>query len=205
MQQKIIFATNNLHKLNEIQSLLGNHFLLLSLTDIGFSGEIPETFPTIEGNALQKANYIFEKFNIPCFADDTGLEVDALNGEPGVFSARYAGSIDLFGTEEARSEANTQKLLESLVKHSNRKARFRTVIAYLIDGRDYVFEGIVNGSIATAKRGDGGFGYDPVFIPEGNDKTFAEMSLSEKNKISHRARAFAKFVSFISGKNEQTR
>ncbi|MDP4207203.1 MAG: RdgB/HAM1 family non-canonical purine NTP pyrophosphatase [Bacteroidota bacterium] len=197
MLQKIIFATNNAHKLKEIQHLIGDHFSLQSLKDIGFEGDIPETRPTLEGNALDKARFIYDRFQQPCFADDTGLEVTALNGEPGVYSARYAGPLENFGTEDNRSKANIEKVLAKLANASDRSARFRTVIAY-IDGKDeYLFEGIVNGRIIVENLGDGGFGYDPVFIPEGYDQTFAQMPLSEKNKISHRARAFAKFVEFM--------
>lgn len=194
MQHKIVFATNNPHKLKEIQSLLGNHFQLLSLKEIGFEGDIPENQTTLEGNALEKARYIFDKYAFPCFADDTGLEVDALGGEPGVYSARYAGPLQNYGSEEKRSAANISKLLAKLSGNPNRNARFRTVIAYLDGKEEHFFEGIVNGSIIDVRRGSEGFGYDPVFIPEGHTGTFAEISLSEKNKISHRARAFALFV-----------
>ena len=200
MQQKIIFATNNPHKLKEIQSLLGDHFLLLSLKDIGFSGDIPETQPTLEGNASQKAHFIFQRFNQPCFADDTGLEVEVLHNEPGVFSARYAGSLEVFGTEEKRTEANMQKLLHLLEGQSNRKARFRTVIAYRDGTAEFLFEGMVEGTIATHKKGTAGFGYDPLFIPEGYATSFAEMPLSEKNLVSHRARAFSNFVAHMQAK-----
>lgn len=194
MHHKIVFATNNPHKLKEIQSLLGNHFQLLSLKEIGFEGDIPENQTTLEGNALEKARYIFDKYALPCFADDTGLEVEALKGDPGVYSARYAGSLENYGSEEKRSAANISKLLAKLSGNLNRNARFRSVIAYL-DGKDeHFFEGIVNGSIIDVRRGLEGFGYDPVFIPEGHTGTFAEISLLEKNKISHRARAFALFV-----------
>jgi XTP/dITP diphosphohydrolase len=199
MQHKIVFATNNPHKLKEIQSLLGDHFRLQSLNEIGFSGDIPEEKTTLEENALDKARFIFEKYACPCFADDTGLEVEALKGEPGVYSARYAGSLKEYGTEEKRSAANISKLLARLSGNQNRNARFRTVIAY-IDGKDeHLFEGIVNGSIIDVRRGAEGFGYDPVFVPEGYKDTFAEMPLDGKNKISHRARAFSKFVEYMKG------
>ena len=199
MQHKIVFATNNPHKLKEIQSLLGDHFRLQSLNEIGFSGDIPEEKTTLEENALDKARFIFEKYACPCFADDTGLEVEALKGEPGVYSARYAGSLKEYGTEEKRSAANISKLLARLSGNQNRNARFRTVIAY-IDGKDeHLFEGIVNGSIIDVRRGAEGFGYDPVFVPEGYKDTFAEMPLAGKNKISHRARAFSKFVEYMKG------
>lgn len=195
---EIIFATNNPHKLKEIQHLLGNSFHLLSLKDLEFSEDIPEEEDTLEGNALEKARYIYKRFKKPCFADDTGLEVEALNGRPGVHSARYAGSIQEFGNEKNRSEANIEKLLSELNGKENRKARFRTVIAFIAEnGKEFTFDGIVNGSIITAKKGNDGFGYDPVFMPEGYSQTFAEMPLNEKNKISHRARAFYTFNEFL--------
>lgn len=197
MAQKVIFATNNPHKLREIQDVLGDKFQLLSLKDIQFEGDIPENQPTLEGNALEKARFIFERFQMPCFADDTGLEVHALAGAPGVYSARYAGSVQDFGSEKKRTEANIRKLLASLTGKSNRKAQFRTVIAYLDGTQEHLFEGIVEGIIIDEKRGEEGFGYDPVFVPDGFVETFAQMPLSEKNKISHRARAFAKFVDFL--------
>lgn len=197
MSHQVIFATNNPHKLHEIQHLLGDRFHLLSLKDVNFTGDIPENQATLEGNALEKARYIFERFNMPCFADDTGLETEALNGAPGVYSARYAGSVRDFGSEKKRTEANIQKLLAGLATAENRKARFRTVIAYLDGRQEYMFDGIVEGNIIPEKRGEDGFGYDPVFVPDGYTQTFAEMPLSEKNKISHRARAFAKFVDFL--------
>ncbi|HEY4789144.1 MAG TPA: non-canonical purine NTP diphosphatase [Bacteroidales bacterium] len=197
MPQEIIFATNNPHKLHEIQDVLGDHFHLLSLKDLNFTEDIPETQPTLEGNALDKARYIFNRFHMPCFADDTGLEIDALDGKPGVFSARYAGSLQEFGTEKKRTEANIEKVLTQLNGKDNRTARFRTVIAYLDGNHEYLFEGIVEGTITNEKHGTDGFGYDPVFRPDGYTLTFAEMPLSEKNKISHRARAFAKFVEFL--------
>jgi XTP/dITP diphosphohydrolase len=197
MQEKIVFATNNQHKLKEIQHILGTHFLLVSLKDIGFENEIPENQPSLEGNALEKARYIFERYHIPCFADDTGLEIEALGGEPGVYSARYAGSIDLFGSQDKREEANLLKVLSKLNGIANRKAQFRTVIAYITDNAECFFEGIMKGAISEERRGNEGFGYDPVFVPEGYSLTFAEMPLSEKNKISHRSKAFAKFVEFM--------
>jgi XTP/dITP diphosphohydrolase len=197
MQQKIIFATNNQHKLKEIQSLLGDQFLLVSLHDAGFSGDIPENQPTLQGNALEKARYIYDRFHTSCFADDTGLEVEALSGEPGVYSARYAGSLADFGSDEKRSQANMAKLLDKLGSQTNRSARFRTVIAFIHLGKEYFFEGIVEGSIIEHQKGTEGFGYDPIFVPHGYQHTFAEMPLSEKNKISHRARAFSKFIMFM--------
>nr|WP_321353698.1 non-canonical purine NTP diphosphatase [uncultured Draconibacterium sp.] len=187
---KLVFATNNKHKLEELQAILGNHFTLLSLKDIECFDEIPEEQPTLEGNASQKAYYIYDKFGMNCFADDTGLEIEALNGEPGVFSARYAG-------EDKNSEANMQKVLEKLAKINDRNARFRTVISLVIDGEEEQFEGIVNGEILTKKRGDSGFGYDPIFKPEGLDQSFAEMGLEDKSKISHRGRAVQKLVDYL--------
>jgi len=190
MTHELIFATNNLHKLTEIQSLIGDSFILKSLKQIGCTEDIPETAPTLEGNALLKAQYIFDRFGKNCFADDTGLEVEALDGRPGVFSARYA-------TDGHDFEANIDKILEELSDSENRKARFRTVIALIIDGSVYYFEGIVNGVIIKERKGIEGFGYDPVFLPDGYKQTFAEMPLTEKNKISHRARAVSILVDFL--------
>ena len=187
---KLVFATNNKHKLEELQAILGDQFTLLSLKDIECFDEIPEEQPTLEGNARQKAYYIYDKFGMNCFADDTGLEIKALNGEPGVYSARYAG-------EDKNSEANMKKVLEKLTKINEREARFRTVISLVIDGEEKQFEGIVNGEILTEKRGDSGFGYDPIFKPEGLDQSFAEMGLEDKNKISHRGRAVQKLVDYL--------
>ena len=197
---KIVFATNNLHKLSEIRQILGNQYEVLSLSDIGCHADIPETADTFEGNALQKAQYVFDHYHLSCFADDTGLEVDALNGAPGVFSARYAGG------EGHDSEDNMWKLLAVLAENNNRKARFRTVIALLlIDGEKTVtklFEGIVNGSIIREKRGTEGFGYDPIFQPDGYDQTFAELGMEIKNKISHRARAVEALRAFLHQQEE---
>ncbi|MGM0621518.1 MAG: non-canonical purine NTP diphosphatase [Bacteroidota bacterium] len=187
---KLVFATNNPHKLKELQAILGDEFELLGLKDIGCTEEIPEDQPTLEGNARQKAFYVYEKYGYSCFADDTGLEVEALNNEPGVFSARYAG-------EEKNPQANMDKLLEEMAKIKHRKARFRTVISLVINGDEMQFEGIVEGEITRQKRGDSGFGYDPVFLPEGYTKTFAEMNLEQKNKISHRGRAVQKLVGHL--------
>ena len=187
---ELVFATNNKHKLAELQAILGNRFHLLSLSDIGCNEEIPEEQPTLEGNASQKSFYIYNKTGYNCFADDTGLEIEALNGEPGVYSARYAG-------EEKSAEANIRKVLEKLTKINNRKARFRTVISLVIEGVEYQFEGIVEGEILDEKRGNSGFGYDPIFKPDGYYETFAEMNLAEKNKISHRSRAVEKLVDFL--------
>lgn len=187
---KLVFATNNEHKLKEVQKLLGNKIELLSLTDINCKEEIPEDFMTLEENALQKAEYVYKKYGVNCFADDTGLEVDALNGEPGVLSARYAGN-------EKDSQANMNKVLIKLAGVKNRKAKFRTVISLILDDEEYCFEGEVIGEIMEERSGTDGFGYDPIFKAEGFVKTFAEMSLDEKNQISHRARATQKLVDFL--------
>jgi XTP/dITP diphosphohydrolase len=190
MKKEIVFATNNAHKLEEVSPLLTDKFTVLSLNDINCTDDIPETADTLEGNALLKAQYIIEKYGKDCFSDDTGLEVEALNNAPGIYSARYAG-------EEKSSEANMNKLLSALDGERNRKAQFRTVIALLYSGETHIFEGIVKGEIIETKRGEQGFGYDPVFIPEGYNQTFAELTLSEKNKISHRARAVEKLILFL--------
>jgi len=187
---ELVFATNNQHKLEELQAILGDHIKLLSLKDIGCGEEIPEEQPTLEGNATQKAAYVFERYGYSCFADDTGLEIEALNGEPGVFSARYAG-------EEKSAEANMEKVLGKLAKINNRNARFRTVISLIIEGKEKQFEGIVEGQILREKRGDAGFGYDPIFQPDGYRETFAEMNLEEKNKISHRGNAVKALVEYL--------
>jgi XTP/dITP diphosphohydrolase len=186
---KIVFATNNQNKLKEIRSAFSSDEVL-SLYDIGFSGDIPETQETLEGNALQKANYIFERYGLPVFSDDTGLEVEALNGAPGVYSARYAG-------EQCNSEDNMKKLLNGLEGSGDRSAKFRTVIAFVDGDKEYIFEGEVVGEILKEKSGQEGFGYDPIFQPEGFNLSFAEMSLEEKNKISHRGTAVRKFVEFL--------
>jgi XTP/dITP diphosphohydrolase len=187
---KLVFATNNAHKIKELQAIMGNRIQLLSLKDIGCNEEIPEEQATLEGNASQKAFFIYNKYGYNCFADDTGLEIDALNGEPGVYSARYAG-------EEKSAEANMDKVLAGLLKIKNRNARFRTVISLVIDGIEKQFEGLVEGTILNEKRGISGFGYDPIFQPEGFSKTFAEMNLTDKNKISHRGRAVEKLVLYF--------
>ncbi len=192
----LIFATANQHKLEEIAAMLSGDIRIKSLSDVGFSGDIPETEATLEGNALQKVRYIHQRYGVPCFADDTGLEVEALDGAPGVYSARYAGTE---GSSEARGKANVAKLLRELAGKSNRNARFRTVIAYIdSDNREHLFEGIVTGSIPEEPEGEEGFGYDPVFVPDGYDVTYAQMSLCEKNLISHRAKAFQKFSESLS-------
>ena len=186
----ILFATSNKNKIKEIQSLLPSFIKLLSLEDIELNEDIPETSSTIEGNALQKTDYIVQHFGIDCFADDTGLEVEVLNGSPGVHSARYAG-------EGRDDQDNRNLLLKNLEGVSNRSARFKTVISLYFKKKQYLFEGIVNGSIATEENGEMGFGYDSIFIPENETRTFAEMTLTEKNAISHRAIAFSKIVSFF--------
>ncbi len=187
---ELVFATNNQHKLDELQAIVGNEIKLLSLKDIGCTEEIPEEQPTLEGNARQKSMYVFEKYGYPCFADDTGLEIEALNGEPGVYSARYAG-------EEKSAEANMNKVLKNLTGTNSRKARFRTVISLVTNGREKQFEGIVEGEILTEKRGASGFGYDPIFQPTGFSTTFAEMKMADKSRISHRGRAVEKLVDFL--------
>ncbi|NOQ27101.1 MAG: non-canonical purine NTP diphosphatase [Bacteroidales bacterium] len=187
---ELVFATNNKHKLEEIQNALGDKLKLLSLKDISFFEEIPEDFETLKENAQQKARHIFDRYKINCFADDTGLEIDSLNGAPGVYSARYAG-------ESCSFEDNVQKVLKELDGVKNRKAQFRTVISLILNGKEYFFEGSVNGEILTENQGVGGFGYDPIFKPIGFDKSFAEMGLDEKNKISHRGRAAQKLVDFL--------
>lgn len=187
---KLVFATNNKHKLQEVRDILGNRVEVLSLSDINCHDDIPETADTLQGNAIMKAQYIYEKFGVDCFADDTGLEVEALNGEPGVYSARYAG-------DGHDSEANMNKLLQNLTGENNRRAQFRTVIALIIKGEENTFDGIVKGEITEEKRGDSGFGYDPIFIPEGFSKSFAQMTNEEKNSISHRFRATEKLNDYL--------
>ena len=189
--KSLCFATNNINKTEEIRALLGPFFVLKNLKDIGCAEELPETQSTIKGNALQKARYVFDQYHVACFADDTGLEVEALNGEPGVYSARYAG-------EHRNDHDNIKLLLSKLTGKSNRSARFKTVIAWVDeDGNEKTFEGIVNGTILEACKGSKGFGYDPIFKPDGSDKTFAEMELADKNLISHRAIAVKKLINFL--------
>ena len=187
---KLLFATSNQHKAKEIAALLPESFELLTLNDIEITEDIPETSDTLEGNAKQKSEYILTHFGLDCFADDTGLEIPALNNEPGVKSARYAG-------EQRNSEDNMQLVLARLKEKNDRSARFRTVISLELNGSQHLFEGIVNGTIRTEKSGDGGFGYDPIFEPENCGRTFGEMSLDEKNQYSHRARAFEKMIAFL--------
>ena len=187
---KIVFATNNAHKLSEVSALLGNDFELVTLREVGITEDIPETGATLDENASIKARYVYERTGLNCFADDTGLEVEALDGAPGVHSARYA-------TDGHDFTANNRKLLRELEGKVNRKARFRTVISLIVDGIERQVEGIVKGEITTSESGAEGFGYDPLFMPEGYDRTFAEMSAEEKNTISHRGRAVAKLVEML--------
>ena len=191
MKRKLVFATNNAHKLEEVAAILGDKVELLSLNDIGCQTDIPETAETLEGNALLKSSYIYKNYHLDCFADDTGLEVKALNGAPGVYSARYAGG------EGHDAQANMLKLLHELDGKENRKAQFRTAISLILDGKEYLFEGVIKGEIIKEKRGDSGFGYDPVFMPEGYDRTFAELGNDIKNQISHRALAVQKLCEFL--------
>ncbi|WP_293738753.1 non-canonical purine NTP diphosphatase [uncultured Parabacteroides sp.] len=188
---KLVFATNNQHKLDEVRKITAGNTEIVSLSDINCHEEIPETADTLEGNALQKARYIKEHFGYDCFADDTGLEVEALHNAPGVYSARYAGP----GHD---SEANMNKLLHEMEGKENRKARFRTVIALILEGKEYMFEGVVNGTIIKEKKGGSGFGYDPIFMPDTYAQTFAEMGNDIKNRISHRAEAVKKLTAFLS-------
>ena len=191
MKKNLVFATNNAHKLEEIRAILGDKINILSLNDIDCHADIPETADTLEGNARLKAEYIYQNYGMDCFADDTGLEVEALNGAPGIYSARYAGGA---GHD---SEANMRKLLSELEGKTNRKAQFRTAICLIESGQEHLFEGIVHGTILQERRGTAGFGYDPIFQPEGYTETFAEMGNEEKNKISHRARAVQKLVEYL--------
>jgi XTP/dITP diphosphohydrolase len=187
---KLVFATHNAHKAEEIQSIMPEGIEVLTLDEIGCTEDIPETADTLEGNATIKAQFVADRYKVNCFADDTGLQIEALNGEPGVYSARYAG-------EQKDPKANMEKVLEKLKDVSNRNARFRTSIALYLDGTMYHFDGIVNGAITKGQRGNDGFGYDPIFEPEHCGKTFAEMELSEKNTMSHRARAISQMIEFL--------
>lgn len=189
--KKLVFATNNAHKLEEVSAILGDSINLLSLKDIDCHTDIPETADTLEGNALLKSSYVFKNYQLDCFADDTGLEVEALNGAPGVYSARYAEG------EGHDAQANMLKLLHNMEGKENRKAQFRTVISLILDGKEYLFEGVIKGEIIKEKRGDSGFGYDPVFVPEGYNQTFAELGNDIKNRISHRALAVNKLCDFL--------
>ena len=189
MNRTLIFATNNRHKLEEVQHLAGTSFTLKSLDDIGCTEDIAETGTTFRENASLKSNFIYREYGLDCFGDDSGLEIDALNGEPGVYSARYSGSRDM--------DRNIRLVLEKLEAAENRRARFRTVISLILDGKEHFFEGTVEGEITRTVTGTAGFGYDPIFRPDGYDLTFAEMDLAEKNRISHRSRAIAKLVEFL--------
>jgi XTP/dITP diphosphohydrolase len=188
---KLVFASNNKNKITEIQLQVGSQFQIVSLEDIGSFVNIPETAETIEGNAILKANYVTENFGLPCFADDTGLEIEALNNEPGVYSARYAG-------EQKNAEDNMNLVLQKLANQTNRKAQFKTIITLNINGEQHLFEGIVKGEITSEKSGNMGFGYDPIFQPEGFSTTFAEMSMEQKSIISHRGIAVQKLINFLS-------
>ena len=190
MKDKLIFATGNPHKVIETGAILNNFMEVISMRDIGATEDIPETMPTLEGCALQKARYLANNYQVNCFSEDTGLEVDALDGAPGVITARYAGP-------EKDANANMNLLLKNLGNNANRGAQFRTIIALILDGEEHLFEGIVRGKIALAKSGNGGFGYDPIFIPEGHDVTFANLPSAIKNGISHRSRALEKLVAFL--------
>lgn len=188
--KELVFTTNNKNKLAEIQQMLGANYLVKDLAAIGCHVDIPENENTLEGNALAKARYVKKHYGLDCFADDTGLLVDALNGAPGVYSARYAGP-------EKNDAQNIAKLLHELANNTNRKAHFKTVIALILDGKEYLFTGIANGQITTSRYGENGFGYDPIFKPTGCEQTFAEMSLAQKNPISHRGKAVQKLVEFL--------
>lgn len=190
---KLVFASNNKNKIKEIQSILNGNIQLLSLEDIGCLEEIPETASTIEGNAILKANYVSQKYGYDCFADDTGLEVNALNGEPGVYSARYAG-------EQKNADDNMNKLLNSLIDKNDRSAQFKTVIALNLKGEQKLFTGLATGNITLTKAGNHGFGYDPIFQPENHRETFAELSSDIKNKISHRAKATQQLIDFLNSR-----
>lgn len=194
---KIVFATNNPNKLKEIQSLIPKEIEIISLNEIGCNEDIPETGDTLEANAFQKAHYIKDNFNYDCFADDTGLEIDELNGDPGVYSARYAGP-------ERNANANMNKVLNELKGKKNRKAQFRTAIALILKGEEHLFEGKVEGYISKDKQGDEGFGYDPIFIPENDKRSFAQMSMEEKGAISHRGRAVKKLVTYLNNLSTPT-
>ena len=191
--EKLIFSTNNPHKIAEIRTVIGDHFNIITLQEAGINIDIPEPFDTLEENASEKSGTIYRMTGQDCFSEDTGLETTALNGEPGVKSARYAG--------EGRSmEDNIQKLLQNLVGFENRNARFRTIISLWLNGSEWLFEGVCEGSIITEKRGENGFGYDPIFLPDGSDKTFAEMNMEEKNMFSHRKKAIEKLIAFLNKK-----
>ncbi len=188
----LVFATHNQHKVHEIRAIAGPQWNIVCLSDLGCTEEIPETADTLQGNALQKAQFVHDRFHVNCFADDTGLEIEALNGRPGIYSARYAG-------EQCSFLDNMNKVLAEMEGLTNRKACFKTVIALILDDQTYYFEGRIDGTIIENPRGDAGFGYDPVFVPDGYNKTFAEMDETEKNRISHRGLAIAKLLAFLNG------
>ena len=187
---KLLFATQNKNKVLEVQQIIGDHHEINTLHEMNFDDELPETQDTLEANAREKVNFIYQKFGINCFAEDSGLEIDSLNGEPGAFSARYAG-------DERSDEKNIQLVLERLRDQENRSAKFRTVIALVINDKEFLYEGIIRGQITKSPSGEGGFGYDPIFVPDGYDKTFAELGLNVKTQISHRAKAFLKLKDFL--------
>jgi len=191
MRKRLVFVTNNAHKLEEIRAILGERIEILSLSDIGCHADIPETADTLEGNARQKSRYVYEQYGLDCFADDTGLEVESLGGAPGVYSARYADG------QGHDSQANMNKLLKEMEEKNDRKAQFRTIISLIEKGEERQFEGIVKGQITKEKRGESGFGYDPIFQPDGYDTTFAELGSDIKNRISHRARAVAALCDYL--------
>jgi len=195
--QELVFATHNEHKVREIQALLSHKYWILSLDEVNFPDPVPEIENSLEGNASQKAWYVYNRLGKNCFADDTGLEVDCLKGAPGVYSARYADLTNEIEQGEPAAEANIRKVLSQMHGQTNRKAQFRTIIALILDGKEYLFEGKVEGIILEGKKGLGGFGYDPVFLPSGYSDTFAEMSLEQKNIISHRALAVKKLITFL--------
>lgn len=186
---KLVFATNNPHKIQEVNAVLGGSFEIIGLKDIGCTEELPETHETIRENAQEKAQYVYQHYQVDCFSEDSGLEIDALNGEPGVHTAHYSGSRD--------ADANIQLVLDKMAGKTDRSARFRTVIALILNGREYLFEGTVDGSILNEKRGEGGFGYDPIFVPKGYEHSFAEMASDIKNQISHRAKATQELINFL--------
>ena len=197
MKKRLVFATNNAHKLEEIRAILGNSIEILSLADIHCHADIPETADTLEGNARQKSRYVYEHYGLDCFADDTGLEVESLGGAPGVYSARYADG------QGHDSQANMNKLLKEMEEKNDRKAQFRTIISLIEKGEERQFEGIVKGQITREKRGESGFGYDPIFQPDGYETTFAELGSDIKNRISHSARAVAKLAEYLKKKKKK--
>lgn len=202
MMKELLFATNNQHKLDEIREILKPFYTVKGLREMGIHEDIPEDHTTLEENALQKAEYIYNKFNLSCFADDTGLEIEALGGEPGVYSARYSRMGEPVYPEMEVAKGNIRKVLEKMEHEEKRKARFRTVISLILDHKRYYFEGVVHGSIIREARGKEGFGYDPIFVPEGAEKTFAEMDIQQKNSISHRALAVNELVKFLKFRNQ---